>query len=86
MAAKMAFAKEILPYSPLDMLQKHVTHQNRGFGGCSIKIFTLESWIIFIFRVGGHVMLCIYIMYKYRVASTIIHVVDLSFIYFHIHI
>ena len=37
------------------MLERHVIHQNRGFGGCSIEIFTLESWIINSFRVIGHV-------------------------------
>ena len=62
MAAKMAFSKEILQYSSLDMFEKHVIHQNKVFGGCSNKIFTLESWIIVIFRVFGHVMLYIYIV------------------------
>ena len=44
----MAFAKDILPCNPLDMLEKHVIHQNMGFGECFTKIFTLESWIIII--------------------------------------
>ena len=37
------------------MLEIHVIHQHRGFGGCSIEIFTLENWMIVIFRVIGHV-------------------------------
>ena len=65
------------------MLEKHVIHQNRGFKGGSIEVFILESWIINIFRVIGHVILFILYTYVYRysqVASTIIHVVDLYFI------
>ena len=88
MATKMAFAKEILLYSYLVMLEKHVIHQNRGFG-CSIEIFRFDNCIIAIFLVIGHVMLFIYILYVYRysqVANTIVHVVDLSFLCLHIHI
>ena len=62
MAAKMASTKEILLHSPLVMLDKLIIHQNRHFGGCSIEIFTLKSWISVIFKVIGHVMLFIYIV------------------------
>ena len=34
------------------MLESHAIHQNMGFWGCSIEIFTLESWIIVIFIIG----------------------------------
>ena len=39
------------------MLEGHVIYKNWGSGGCSIKIFTLESWIIVISRVISHVNL-----------------------------
>ena len=37
------------------MLEMHVLHQNRGFEGCSIEIFRLESWEIVKFWVIDHV-------------------------------
>ena len=53
------------------MLEKHVIHQNRGFGGCSIEIFTYESWIIVIFKVIGHAMLYIVLNMMYSVCVKI---------------